>query len=295
METHAVYLVMEGPTPLGQSSISQNAFSAICLLSLVFKRFVDSELRPWRVWLFDVLKQAIQVAMNHLIIVGLSKAFQERLDVGADLPNWYWVNMLVDSTIGVLLSLLLLRSIQCGYRMKCVGRPDLARCGDYGDPPNIRVFFRQLGDWLALSALRRMILAFVVASFRQELSVSADWLLGWLEPYTRAKFLIVAVFSPLAFGVFALWVTDSFLRADRSSSGLGSDQARERLMSGLDPGSQTSTVAASASQLEEDEEEGDRLVTFEEWKRRGISAMFGRQGPVPLAGTELVSRSSAES
>lgn len=293
MEAHTVYLVMEGATSLGQTTASQSALSAICLLSLVAKRFADSEQRPWRVWLFDVSKQVVQAAMNHLIIVGLLKAFHEPLDVEANLCNWYWVNMLVDSTIGVLVSLVILRAIQCGYRMKCVGRPDLARCGDYGDPPDFRVFLRQLGDWLAVSALRRMILALSAASFKQELSASADWLLGWLEPYPRAKFLTAAVFSPLAFGVFALWVTDGFLRADRCSSVLGGDQARERLISGRDPSAQAGVAVASAGQLEE-EDEGDRLVTFEEWKQRGISAMFGRHTPAPQAGTELVSRSSTE-
>lgn len=289
MEVQTVYAVMEGATSLGQKSIAPTQvgsalLSAVCLLSLVGRRFaVDSDLRPRTVWLFDTLKQVVQAAMNHLIAVGLSKAFREPLDVQADLCNWYWVNTLIDSTIGVLISWVFLRAIRCGYRMKCVGRPDLAKCGDYGDPPDFRVFLRQLGDWLAVSALRRMILAACATGFRQELSASVIWLLGWLEPYPTAKFWTAAVVSPLVFGIFALWTTDGFLRADRCSSSLGGDQARERLISNVDPGLHAGIAVASASQQleeEEEEEEGDRLVSFEEWKRRGISAMFGRQ---PLA------------
>lgn len=292
MEAHAVRLVMDGAKSPDQAAALQSVIGATCLLSLVAKRLMYSEPRPRKVWAFDCWKQVAQAFLDRLL-VGLSGASREPLAVDTEPYNWYWMGLIVDSTVGVLISLACLRAMQCGYRTKCVGRPDLARCGDYGDPPDFRVFLRQLGDWLALTALRRMLLALIVALFQRELSASADWLLGWLAPFPRAKFLTVLVLSPLALGVLALWVTDGFLRSD-SCAGLTSDQARERLIANPGPSVQAGVATALASQFE-DEDEVDRLVTFEEWKQRGISAMFGRQPSTQQqVATELGSRSSTE-
>ncbi|CAJ1410742.1 unnamed protein product [Effrenium voratum] len=123
---------------------------AVCMASLIGKRFTDKVRRPWKVWFFDTAKQGTQALMNHIINIGLSMGFGEWLAVEADPCNWYWINMSLDCTLGVGLMFLLLRSLQCAYR-KCLARPELARCGHYGDPPDFKIFLRQLLDWQVAS------------------------------------------------------------------------------------------------------------------------------------------------
>ncbi|CAL1152315.1 unnamed protein product [Cladocopium goreaui] len=120
---------------------------AVCMASLIGKRFTDKVRRSWKVWFFDTAKQGTQALMNHIINIGLSMGFGEWLEVDADPCNWYWINMSLDCTLGVATMFLLLRTLQCVYRSKCVARPELARCGHYGDPPDLKIFFRQLLDW----------------------------------------------------------------------------------------------------------------------------------------------------
>eukprot|EP00435_Cladocopium_sp_Y103_P050124 s2735_g15.t1 len=120
---------------------------AVCMASLIGKRFTDKVRRSWKVWFFDTAKQGTQALMNHIINIGLSMGFGEWLEVDADPCNWYWINMSLDCTLGVAIMFLLLRTLQCVYRSKCVARPELARCGHYGDPPDLKIFFRQLLDW----------------------------------------------------------------------------------------------------------------------------------------------------
>lgn len=268
----------------------QGVIGATCLLSLVAKHLLDSKPRPRTVWAFDCWKQAAQLLVDRVLLTGLSRASREPMAADTEPYDWHWMRLLVDSTVGVFISLACLRAMQCGYRTKCVGRPDLARCGDYGEPPDFRLFLRQLADWLALTALRRMLLALIVALFQQELSASAHWLLAWLAPFPRGKFLTVSVLSPLAFGVFAIWVTDGFLRSDPCSIPT-SDQARERLIA-HDPNHPTGVVTALPGLEEEDEV--DRLVTFAEWKQRGISAKLGRQLSTQQFATELANRTGTE-
>ncbi|CAE8631683.1 unnamed protein product, partial [Polarella glacialis] len=125
--------------------------ASACLVSLVGKRFTDRVRRPWKVWFFDMAKQGVQAFMTHLLNIVLSTGFVEWLDSDADPCNWYWINMSLDCTLGVGIIFFLLRSLQFTYRMKFVGRPELARCGHYGDPPEFRIFARQLLDWQALT------------------------------------------------------------------------------------------------------------------------------------------------
>lgn len=120
-----------------------------CMTSLVGKRFTDTVRRPWKVWFFDSSKQGVQAAMVHFINIGLSVAFGEFMGTDSDPCNWYWINLTLDCTFGVAIIFLLLRLLQWIYCLKCVGRPELARCGDYGDPPSCRLFLRQLFDYQA--------------------------------------------------------------------------------------------------------------------------------------------------
>lgn len=220
-----------------------------CCFSLVGKRFTDKVRRPWKIWWFDTSKQGVQATMNHSVNIALSKAFGVWLEDDTDPCNWYWVNLTLDCTLGVGILFVLLRILQYTYRSKAVGRPDLARVGEYGDPPDIRVFCRQLLDWQALVVVQKVALTTLVVYFRAELATVAGLALGWLSPYPRVKLVVVMVIGPLILTVFALWAADSFLQA-----GAGS---------------------ADVVGQEDSDDETNKLSSFEEWKQR--AATVGRQ------------------
>eukprot|EP00747_Dinoflagellata_sp_TGD_P170122 gnl/TRDRNA2_/TRDRNA2_200877_c0_seq1.p1 gnl/TRDRNA2_/TRDRNA2_200877_c0~~gnl/TRDRNA2_/TRDRNA2_200877_c0_seq1.p1 ORF type:complete len:356 (-),score=62.35 gnl/TRDRNA2_/TRDRNA2_200877_c0_seq1:38-1042(-) len=251
----------------------------VCLASLVGKRFTDKVRRPWKVWFFDTSKQGVQAMMNHLMNIGLSKAFGAWLDADADPCNWYWINLSLDCTAGIAMLLLMLRGLQCIYRMKCVGRPELARSGEYGEPPDRKIWARQLLDWQGLVVIQKCVLAVFVINFRNELAFVAEKLLGWLDSHPKVKLVVVMVVTPLVLNVFALWTADTFLQADPA---LRSDEARERLVCGVPSivGQRGSEHASNAEDFSGDE--ADRIVSFQEWKRRATALGRKTSGHTPL-------------
>lgn len=227
----------------------QGVLAFCCMLSLVGKRFTDKVRRPWKIWWFDTSKQGVQATLNHSVNIALSKAFGVWLADDTDPCNWYWVNLSLDCTLGVLFLFGLLKILQKVYRSKYVGRPELANCGEYGDPPDFRIFCRQLLDWQALVVVQKAALTLLVVYFREELALAAGLMLGWLSPYPRVKLVVVMVIGPLTLTVFALWAADSFLQAKRPE--------------------------VEADDPEVSDDETNKLSSFQEWKQR--AATVGRQ------------------
>mmetsp|Transcript_81403 Transcript_81403/g.263647 ORF Transcript_81403/g.263647 Transcript_81403/m.263647 type:complete len:321 (+) Transcript_81403:114-1076(+) len=244
----------------------QLILGGVCFISLVGKRFTDSVRRPWKVWFFDTSKQVISAFMVHFVNILLSMAFGEWLSADADPCNWYWINLTLDDTLGVGILFVLLRLLQCAYRTRCVGRPELAMTGEYGDPPDVQIFGRQLLDWQALVFVQKCMLATLVVNFTSAVAAVAEALLGWLDPHPRVKLVVVMVVTPLTMNVFALWVADNFLQGDSLKS--AEAQARESLVCGTP--SVLGRRGLSPARLADEELSGDeseRVMTFQDWKR----------------------------
>jgi len=248
----------------------QGFLAFVSFASLVGKRFTDKVRRPWKVWFFDTSKQGLQCLMVHFLNIMLARGFDSWLGLDADPCNWYWINLSLDCTIGVLVMYLLLRSAQCAYRSKWVGRPELARSGDYGNPPVCGIFFRQLLDWLCMAVVQKLLLAIFVVIFGRQLSDISTWLLGWLDSYPKAKLVVVMVLTPLSLNVFALWTADSFLQAgecseERHSLVCGSESSKKIV------GERVSPSIASLSDDLDDIGDGvlsPGLMSYEQWKQR---------------------------
>lgn len=238
----------------------QAVLGAVCFISLVGKRFTDKVRRPWRVWFFDTSKQACAAGLMHFGNIFLAMAFGEFLDNSSDPCNWYWINLTLDDTLGVLVIFILLRLLQCTYRLRCVNRPHLALSGEYGDPPDLRIFVRQLLDFQGIVVVEKLLLVFLVVSFTDEVTSITNVLLGWLDSYPKIKLILVMVASPLVMNVFALWVADSFLQGG-SRKPLLPDPAS------CDGGMQPHVVGNNLEGFSADESER-RVFSFTEWKQK---------------------------
>mmetsp|Transcript_54190 Transcript_54190/g.117088 ORF Transcript_54190/g.117088 Transcript_54190/m.117088 type:complete len:270 (+) Transcript_54190:71-880(+) len=237
----------------------QGFLGAASFSSLIVKRYTDEVRRPWKVWLFDTTKQVMQCILIHLVNMGLARGFDVWFDTDADSCNWYWVNFVLDCTVGVLILFMLLRSLQWLYRLQRINRPELARTGDYGVPPSSMIFARQLADWLAIAAVEKLILASFTVHFRGSLARIARALLGWLDGFPRLELFVVMVATPLVFNVFALWTADSFLQAQD-----GGQQRAGHLRQEVSP-----------KQQEEDWEGLPCIVSFAEWKENSRAKVIG--------------------
>lgn len=71
------------------------------------KRFSENPKRTWKVWFFDSSKQLSSAGLAHLMNVVVAIFLSEHAN-GGDSCVWYLINIFIDSTLGMLISILLL-------------------------------------------------------------------------------------------------------------------------------------------------------------------------------------------
>jgi len=250
----------------------QAFLGVVCFVSLVGKRFTDKIRRPWKIWFLDTSKQGFSAFLVHFLNILLSMAFGEWLDADADPCNWYWINLTLDDTLGVGILFLLLKVLQCTYRTKCVGRPELALSGEYGEPPDVRIFGRQFLDWQGLVILQKAFFAVMVVKYTEQVAAVAAFLLGWLDSFPRVKLVVVMVVTPLTMNVFALWMADSFLQADPRNTDIEEGESLVCMGSGSNIPSAVGRRRGGpqrhlAVEQEDNSDESEGVLSFQEWKQ----------------------------
>lgn len=75
---------------------------------LILKRHFENPKRPWRIWIFDTLKQVISQMLAHFINLTISLALNEE-DPSADTCLWYFITNILDNTFGVFICVISLR------------------------------------------------------------------------------------------------------------------------------------------------------------------------------------------
>lgn len=220
-----------------------------CFCSLIYKRFHDEVRRSWLVWFFDTSKQGFGAMLAHGLNIALAKTFDALVSVEADACNWYFINITMDTTFGCVIVIILLKVLTRIY-VRCLKRPDLARIGEYGDPPNYKIWRRQLADYMVLTIVEKAIMVIAVVIAAPTLTSVVGILLSLFDNFPQVKLTIVMVIWPILCSVMYFWVVDNFLKADDKGT----------LITCEDNDSRTPKVRASSTILDEE------VFSFEEWK-----------------------------
>jgi len=190
----------------------------VCIGALLLKRHVDVVRRPWKVWCYDASKQLAQALLSYFLAVCALAAF--RLLVSSDVCHWCWINLMLDCTVGVVLLYILLQLQKCLYKSPCRPRSEVMQTGEYGQPPSVSVFRRQLFDWLSLVLLQRCVLLGATFYYHAGARTLAEALLSYYSRAPRMQVFVVVFFSPLCCNIFAVWFTDCMLQSNATDEGL---------------------------------------------------------------------------
>ncbi|GAA5880147.1 hypothetical protein JCM8547_001579 [Rhodosporidiobolus lusitaniae] len=202
--------------------VIQGIMGAIVIGSLVLKRMRERPRRKWKIWLADVSKQVVGQAFVHASNVAISAAIATHT---SDNPcSLYALNILIDTTLGVLILFYLLRLSTS--LMQEHYSPSYTT-GYYGTPFELARWGEQAAVYVAcLAAMKAVVL--VLMWVLPGLEDGMSWLLSWLRN-DEAQVFVVMLVLPLVMNLFQFLMVDSFLK-DKAPVSVGLDDTDEEAL-----------------------------------------------------------------
>ncbi|CEJ01525.1 hypothetical protein RMCBS344292_15549 [Rhizopus microsporus] len=210
--------------------IVQLCLAAAAFSTLIYKRQREKPRRPLRIWGFDVSKQLVGGIIVHSLNVVAAVFFGINPEEGvkANPCVWYFLNILVDTTLGVgILWLILTGFKHVIAKLGWVG----FQSGIYGDPP----FTQQLKYWLKqlavyiISLMLMKVIVVVLFHLCPWIADFGEWVLEWTLGNYRLQVVFVMLIFPLIMNILQFWVIDTIVKhkADKDSSTIIRLQADE--------------------------------------------------------------------
>ncbi|ORY04202.1 hypothetical protein K493DRAFT_380351 [Basidiobolus meristosporus CBS 931.73] len=134
--------------------IIQGILALISLSTLMIKRHRESPRRPLLVWFYDTSKQAFAAAFIHLINI-IAAYTTTQTNPTLNPCEWYFLSILIDTTIGVATLFVLLsvsNALICRFEMRSL------YSGQYGDPPKMSVWLKQLFLFITIASINKALL-----------------------------------------------------------------------------------------------------------------------------------------
>ncbi|KAJ7831892.1 vacuolar membrane protein-domain-containing protein [Mycena leptocephala] len=188
----------------------QALMGVLVILSLVYKRHREKPMRPWRIWIFDVSKQIVGQMFVHAFNVLISDLVSHHSSNNACVS--YFLNILVDTTLGVGLIFVILRVLTFILTEKFHLKG--FESGIYGTPPSLKFWMRQAAIYLvALTTMKFMVIG-LLALFPGLFAVGG-WLLSWTwsgDGDTLEVIFVMGIF-PILMNILQFWLIDSIVKA----------------------------------------------------------------------------------
>lgn len=176
--------------------IVQFALGLVCFFSLIIKWLKESDRRPFQIFFMDVSKQGFSASLAHImnlmIAVFLSRETDENPCV------WYFINIMIDTTIGVFVAYLFIRAVQAValyYEWEMLMTGHYMREG--GDEIDLAAWASQLIVWNTIIIITKSILAGAQEVFEAPLGNLGKKLFESIDMYPRFELVVVMFIVPL--------------------------------------------------------------------------------------------------
>ncbi|XP_025108725.1 store-operated calcium entry regulator STIMATE-like isoform X2 [Pomacea canaliculata] len=180
----------------------QGLLAFLAFTCLIVKRYCEPKhsRRPWKIWFYDTSKQALGAAVIHFANVFLADQFQ------GDPCTWYIISFLLDSTAGLLVIYIGLKTTQIlahRYSWKSL------YFGEYGEPPKCNAWLGQTVLYIVVMIVEKLLMTLLVLfDFWKKVRHII------MSPITNPllELVIVMFLVPLVVNAILFWVVDNFLK-----------------------------------------------------------------------------------
>jgi len=169
--------------------------------------------RNWATFLLDSSKQLIGSGWVHVVNLFCASTFGQMTE--GDGCQWYWVNIMVDTTLGVGIVYLLLWGLTRAFEA-LTGHKKIFKSGDYKDESGQMIplkYFSQLGVWLLCVTLMKLFVALMMLIFRGPMAAISGAFLNLFPDSSKFRLVVVMVITPVCMNAMQLWITDHFIKA----------------------------------------------------------------------------------
>ncbi|KAG3020449.1 hypothetical protein JG687_00005667 [Phytophthora cactorum] len=190
----------------------QLLLACIAIFMLYIKRKLEFPIRPIKVWAMDVSKQSLGALYIHSVSVILSIVLVAASTENYDECGIYFVNYVLDTTWGGFIMIVFLRMIDnVAARF---GLLDIARCGDYGDPPQMRIWWTQFFAYLLALTLMKIVDVLILWTFLPDIAYFATRLFSAFKHHRHLELSLVMLVIPGCCTSAQFWIVDSYLKSD---------------------------------------------------------------------------------
>mmetsp|Transcript_19632 Transcript_19632/g.35020 ORF Transcript_19632/g.35020 Transcript_19632/m.35020 type:complete len:299 (+) Transcript_19632:59-955(+) len=203
----------------------QGVLGLLAFMTLILKREVETPKRPFKIWFFDAAKQGFVGMMLHCLNIAIAEFMsrENSSEFKSDECDFYFVNFVIDTAVGVVLTFFLLECVK--IFAETFNYPRL-KSGEYGDPPLMSTFLIQLGVFVAITLVIKVLLFLIEMSLRNHLDYIGYNLFQSADNYPKTKLIIVMVAAPLVLNAVQFWLVDYILKGDTvSHSAIGTPTA----------------------------------------------------------------------
>lgn len=192
--------------------IVQALLFAVILASLGLKWCMERPRRHLRTFILDSSKQIVGAGAIHVMNLLCAVMFAGGSQRVADECAWYWVNIMIDTTLGVVICYALLKATEYlfGYDSGHYGKN--AETGiDWQHNPDYVKWAQQIMVWFVIVGLMKffvVVLMMLFAPFWEWVSTAAT---HWIED-RQLRLTFVMIVTPTVMNMFQFFVTDSFLK-----------------------------------------------------------------------------------
>lgn len=186
------------------SGFVQFLLAVFAFSSLIYKYTTEKPQRPLKVWQLDTLKMALGGGTSHFLNVVFALAFEDK---NTNPCVWFFLGVLMDSTVGVLFCYLLLELFE-----RAGSASGVHVRGSYGDPPSLQRWGVQVFFWIVIVIISKLLVTTILYIDENWWTEAGQHILAPVSFSPKVELILAMLIAPFLCNVLAFWIIDSFLK-----------------------------------------------------------------------------------
>lgn len=191
-------------------------FGFVCA-TLLMKWYLEVPRRLFKTFCLDSSKQIFGAGAIHCMNMVCAIAFAGKEADHGDECAWYWTNIMIDTTFGVLIcyGLLKLTEKLFGYDSGHYGKK--ASTGiDWENNPDYYKWAQQIVVWGVIVSLMKLVVVVVMWLFAPFWVKFSIWATHWIKD-EKLRLVFVMIVTPTMMNMFQFCMQDSFLKYSKKN------------------------------------------------------------------------------